>query len=424
MRILLCSSHGCGAWFLLRLQREGHKCDWLLLEPSSPPERRVCKGLVPKPLDSPPADVSDYDLVIFDSTGHGDLADECAKQTLVIGDSSLSSRLEDDRLYGIEIMQQCGIEVPDYETFQTPDEARKFLKDSPKRYVYKPFTPAGGDEQDTDTTYVSESAEDMERCLDQLFADSQGAPFLLQEVVEGTEVSTEGWFDGQQFLFPNHTFEEKKFMAGGYGPNTGCSGNLMWAAGMTRLFDAGVAKLAPFLAAQGYRGMVDLNTIVNEQHVYGLEFTPRFGYDSSATLFSLVDDDLGTWLARIASGDGRTPRLRAEWSAGARYSIPPYPEEVRGRHPRSLPIKGIAVEDAWLNCYLYDAMLDGEGLMTAGVNGNICVPIASGHTPEGAWAGVERLSDKLKIPNMQVRCDLKDTTIERLHRLQEMGWVP
>jgi len=427
VRILLASSHGIGAWFLLRLMREGHQCDWFLL--TSPPrqaERRILRGLIPAPLDAPPTDFSQYDLVIFDSTGHGEFAEEVRKQTPVIGDGELAARLEDDRLFGIQVMEQCGIEVPKYQTFESPDDARKWIEDNPKRYVYKPFTPEG-QEQDCDVTYVSESAEDLIQCLDHLFEDSMHAPFLLQEVVEGEEVATEGWFDGFQFHFPNHTLEEKKFMSGGYGPNTGSAGCLMWATnGPSRLFTHSLGRMAEFLSEHQYRGMIDINTIVNQQHVWGLEFTPRFGYDSSATVFSLIKSNFGEFCHSVITQDGTMEiplSLRAGWAGSVRYSIPPYPEEVAGRHPRDLPIKGVELDDAWLNWFLYDAMLNGEGLVTAGINGLIGCPIACGHTPEGAWKGIDEMQKKIHIPDGQARCDMKDRTLKRLQGLRDMGWV-
>ncbi len=411
---------------MLRLMREGHACDWFLITEPDNAHRRILRGLVPPPLDKPP-DPSAYDLVIFDSTGHGEEAEACREVTPTIGDGLLNSKLEDDRLYGIQVMEQCGIEVPRYSTFANPEMARKWIEKNPARYVYKPFS-VDGQEQDCDVTYVSESAEDLMQCLDHLFEDSMGAAFLLQEVVEGQEVSTEAYFDGHQFYFHNHTLEEKKFMAGGYGPNTGCAGNLVWATnGPSRLFSCGLGRTIDFLRDTGYRGMVDLNTIVNQQHVWGLEFTPRFGYDASASIFSLVESDLGEFFHAIATNDGTQEiplKLRAQWAAAARYSIPPYPEEVKGLHPRDLPIKGVELDDAWLNWFLYDAMLGkGEKLVTAGINGFIGCPIACGHTPEGAWKGIEAMQEKIHIPDGQVRADLRETTMERLCGLREMGWV-
>jgi phosphoribosylamine---glycine ligase len=411
--------------------REGHACDWCVLDEADEKVLKpILKGIIPRALEKPPK-FSQYDLVVFDSTGHGDLADEARQSTTVIGDSVIASRLEDDRLFGIETMEASGIEVPPYAVFDSPDDARKFLEERPKRYVYKPFEPEDPDlHQESDSTYVSESAEDLLRCIDKLYVRALEQPFILQEVVQGIEVATNGYFDGQNFQFITHTIEEKKFMSGCHGPNTGCAGNLIVnPRGAKRLVTAGLLKLVPFLRTVGYRGPLDLNTIVNEQHIYGLEFTPRFGYDSSPTEFSLLDGNLGEFLLRIAIGDTDdvVPQIAQDYAAAARYTIPPYPTEVEGAHPRGLPIKGVALEDAWKNFYLYDAMLDTldgeEALCTAGITGFVGCPIARGNTPSAAWEGVKRLAENFKVPNLQVRSDLTECTIKRLRDVESMGWI-
>lgn len=427
MRILLMSSGGIGCSMLLRLQHEGHVCDWYLIEPE-PRQHKVLSGLIPTPLADKP-DFSPYDLIIFDSTGNGELAEEASKHAPVIGDSALASRLEDDRLYGIQIMEECGIEVPRYETFTEPEAAKEFILEFPKRYVFKPFV-VDGVEQECDTTYVADSAEDLLKVIDKVWHDSHETPFLLQEVVEGVEIAANGYFDGTYFHFVTHTLEEKKFMSGGYGPNTGCSGNLIyWPERENRLIREGIMKLVPFLKGMEYRGPIDLNTIVSENHAYGLEFTPRFGYDSSATEFAMLDGDLGHFLFEIASApDGGyvdhdpTPKPKGRWAASERLTVPPYPEE-NASFTSKLPIKGIDLDWAWANCYMWDARLVDEDLMTVGINGIVCCPVACGHTPEGAWKGVDRIAKPIKFPNLQVRDDLEDSTTKRLNEVREMGWI-
>ena len=427
MRILLCSCGGIGAWFLLRFQEEGHECDWFLIE-SEPRQNRILSGLVPPPLKEEP-DFSAYDLILFDSTGNPEMASEASRQSPVLGDSELASKLEDDRLYGLEAMIESGIEVPPYETFTDPGEAKQFILENPKRYVFKPFVVAG-QEQPPDTTYVSESAEDLIGIIDGLFAESKGSPFLLQEVVEGTEISTEGWFDGDHFHFLNHTLEEKKFMSGNFGPNTGCSGNLVWALDRpNKLCEQGILKLEPFLKEMGYRGMIDLNTIVSENHAYGLEFTPRFGYDASATLFALLDGDLAQFFLEIATApDGGyvdhspVPKIKSHWAASERLTIPPYPEEDAD-FDEELPIKGIDTDHCHTNCYLWDARLKDSKLMTVGVNGIVCCPIATAHTAEGAWSSLKKAAKKIKFANMQCRDDLEESTLKRLREVEAFGWL-
>jgi phosphoribosylamine---glycine ligase len=428
MRILLASSQGYGCHFLLRLMREGHACEWVIIDESEEKYlKNILKGIIPRPLEKSPK-FKNYDLVIFDSTGHGELADEARKDVAVIGDSVTASRLEDDRLFGLETMEQCDIEVPEYTVCGDPDEAREFLKENPNQYVFKPFEPEDPDlHQESDATYVSESAEDMLRCIDKLYARALEQPFILQEVVEGVECATNAWFDGQNFHFLTHTIEEKKFMSGCRGPNTGCAGNLIInPRGAKRLATAGLLKLVPFLRDVGYRGPLDLNMIVSEHHTWGLEFTPRFGYDSSPTEFAMFDGNLGEFLLQIATGpvsaDPMSP-LPYDYAAAARYSIPPYPTEIEGKHPRGVPIKGVPLDDAWKSFYLYDAMESDGELVTAGITGFVGCPIGRGHTPQAAWEAVARLAEDFCVPNCQVRDDLRDATIKRLCQVTELGWL-
>lgn len=412
---------------------EGHSCDWYFVEEPKQAEKRVMRGLIPSPLEAQP-DFSKYDLVIFDCTGHGKLADEARKVTPTIGDSSLATRLEDDRMYGIQVMEQCGIEVPRYETFDNPEEAKKFISKHPVRFVYKPFEIPGEEDQDASATYVSESPDDMVKRIDQLFEQTMHAPFLLQEVVEGIEISTEAWFDGEQFFFHNHTIEKKKLMSGDYGPNTGCAGNLVWNTHPNRLFKQGLGRMQQFLADQNFRGMIDLNTILIRNHALGLEFTPRFGYDATASIFCTIQEHeqhFSEFLYAVATGpigySNNYPILRAKYAASARYSLPPYPEEMPGKHIKGIPITGIKYMDIWHHWFLYDAMVDPEaeefGLQTAGMTGLVCCPIAPGHTPEGAWCGIRDLTKNLKFANMQCRDDLEEATNKIYCEVQEYGWI-
>ena len=433
MRILLASSHAIGAWFLIRLIEEGNQCDWFFVEEPTQAEKRTLRGLIPPPIEKPKFE--DYDLCIFDCTGHGELADQIAKVTPTIGDSVFASRLEDDRLFGIEVMEQCGIEVPRWDSFSNPEAARKFLAKHPSRYVYKPFELPGEEDQDASATYVSDSPEDMAKRLDQLFEQTMHAPFLLQEVVDGIEISTEAYFDGEEFFFHNHTIEKKKLMSGDYGPNTGCAGNLVWNIDQpNKLFRHGLGRAKEFLGDSGFRGMIDLNTIVCRNHAFGLEWTPRFGYDASASIFCTIQEHetyFSEFLHSIATGpvepNTNPIKLRAKYAASQRYSIPPYPEEMPGRHSRGIPIKGINPLEIPHHWFLYDAMVDPEpdedGLITAGTTGFVCCPIAPGHSPEGAWYGVRNLTKNIKFANMQVRDDLEECTIKIYKDLQEYGWL-
>ena len=416
MKILLVSYSGYGLWFTLRLQDEGHRVDYYLLDRKY---ENVLRGIAPEPFFKKP-DFSKYDLVIFDLTGKPALAEQSIKVTPTLGDSNLATTLEDERLFGIEVMEKVSIKVPPYEVFSDVETAKKFLLETKKRYVFK---PNGGQEQETASTYVSTSYEDMLKYIDRLEQMSHGVEFILQEVVNGVEVSTEAWFNGEEFFLINCTLEEKKFMEGRKGPNTGCSGNLVWTFEREpQIFKQGLGKIKDFLASSGYVGMIDLNTIATQSDLYGLEWTPRFGYDASQTLFSLIDSDLGEIFEAVASGGKPNISFNNDFAAAVRLSIPPYPSECEGYYQKEVPIENIEPEDIE-HIYLYDAMLENdETLVTAGLGGFIACPIHAGRSIEEAFAGVKEWIKKIKVPDLQYRQDIYKCTKDRYEALSRMGW--
>lgn len=423
MRIALSSYSGYGAWFILRLLKEGHRVDYYL---SQPDYQNVLRGIVPKPFVRQKGqkgypDYGKYDLSLFDLTGRERQAEFSASLCPTIGDGSFNCAAEDDRNYGIEIMEQCGVPVPPYEKFTDVQTAKTFIGKSGKRYVYK---PDGGQDQDTDTTYVSSDADDMSNYLDKVFAKTKGAPFILQEFIQGTEVSVEGWFNGEEFYLLNCTIEEKKFMNGGKGPNTGCSGNLIFTFGNTepKVYRDGLAKMKPFLKSIGYTGMIDLNTIATPHGLYGLEWTPRFGYDASAALLQIYSGNFGEAIYRIATGQIPESSWRAEFCAGVRLSIPPYPSEIRGKHPAGITVSGIDEED-YDKTFMYDLELQKNELVTAGHSGLIAVPMGTGNSIAEAFDEVDNRIKRIKMPQMQYRTDIEKVTHRRYAELDKDGWL-
>lgn len=419
LRIALNSYTGYGAWFTHRLINEDHKVDYYLTEPDY---ENILAGIVPSPYVKARGskgypNYAKYDLSLFDLTGRQRQAEFSASLCPTIGDGAFNCAVEDDRMFGIEAMEACGIQVPPYERFTDVGAAKKYVAKSDKRFVYK---PDGGQENDTDTTYVASSPEDMLGQIDKLFAKTKGSPFILQEFIKGTEVSVEGWFNGDDFYLVNVTLEEKKFMNKNYGPNTGCAGNLVfYLRESSELYIQGLGKMRDYLRSISYTGMIDLNTIATPQGLYGLEWTPRFGYDASATLFQMYSGDLGEMIHKIATGHVPDQSWKAEFAAGTRISIPPYPTEIKGKHPQGLQIKGIEPED-YGSIYMYDVMKEGKNLVSAGHSGFICVPMGCGTMGE-AWAQVDAKIDKLKIPNMQIRTDVQKSTTDRYYELSRMG---
>jgi phosphoribosylamine--glycine ligase len=422
VRICVASLFGEGLWFAHRMASEGHDVSAVVSE------ERYAQALGGMVAVMPGAEVyvaSKYDLIVWDCTGSGKDADKARLEAPSIGDSTLADELEENREFSLDFMQKCGIQVAPWEVFTDPSDAIRHIKKTKKRYVFKPI----GDQDDKSTTYVSRSAEDLLRYFDVLFRSAKVSKFVLQEYVAGTEVGTQVYINETGYYALNHTLETKKLLNGDVGPNTGCSGSLVWLANRDNLlFEKGLKKAIQPLQEMGYVGPIDLNTIVNQEGCWGLEFCPRFGYDADALLTRLIGLNWGDFLYAIAADERPAEIIQKHtFCASVRLSIPPYPCEGLPEkfYKAGVPIEGLT-EKNFDRFFVYDVRRrseDSDDLETAGICGWIGSPLAVGETLGQAVDGAYAMLKEVRVPNGMYRTDVGHNTAKRYAELREAGWL-
>jgi phosphoribosylamine---glycine ligase len=418
MRICLASQFGEGNWLAWKMQQEGHEVCSVV---SDEQYAQALGGMIETVTDE--IDPGAADLIVFDATGNGKDADKAREATPTIGDSVLADTLEEDRLYALDFMTRCGLKVAPYEAFDNPADGIRHIKKRDTRLVFKPT----GEQDDKSTTYVSRSAEDMLRYFDVLFRSAKVSQYILQDYVEGIEASTEVYINETGYYALNGTIETKKFMNGDLGPNTGCSGSLCWMFPKeNELFEKGLKKCVEPLQEMGFTGPIDLNTIVNRDGCWALEFTPRFGYDATALLTRLLPVGFGDFLYAIASGE-RPPNLsmtKHPFCASVRLSIPPYPSDGLPDkfYKEGVPIEGL-YEKNLDRFFIYDVRKRGEGdeLETAGLCGWVGSPMAVGEHPGQAFEGAYAMLKEVTVPQGQYRTDVCEVACRRYLQLRNGG---
>lgn len=411
MKFAMFSKCGEGAQVLYRIACEGNDVRLHIKEKEY---RRNWDGLVPK-VNEVNSFIDHDTIILFDFSGMGDLADDLRKSGYkVFGASSFADKLEEDRAFGLEFMDKCGIKFPATREFDVDDleEAKKYIASREAKLAFKP----SGESLPCHLTYCAEDEEDLIRYIDYVYQyfGKDIESFVLQDFVEGDIISSELFFDGKKACYPaNHTIEAKKFLAGDLGPSVGCSGNLVWAEfNDCYIVQEGIGRVEDELIKEQFCGQLDLNAIVNEKGTFGLEWTPRFGYDSIPSLLPLIEGDVAEFFYKMATGNGRM-KLKDGFSAGVRFTIPPYPIEPEHLKPilkespnLGVPIRGFDVNDI-CNLYFFEIMLDDQDSIVHG-DGTGVLGVAGGIADESkeAFTAAYELLERAKVPDLQYRNDL------------------
>src|SRR5262245_28414501 len=313
---------GDTAW---EVSKEGHDVRYFI---GNEEERQIADGFVTKS-DDWQRDVDWADVVVFDDVlGQGTEAQKVRQAgKLVVGGTSYSDRLEDDRAFGQQELRGAGVSIVPQRDFTSFDDAIEFVRANPHRYVIKPSGEAqnlkgllfvGEEEDGRDVLQV---LDDYKRAWSDRIRD-----FQLQRRIQGVEVAAGAFFNGRDFVSPICVnFEHKKLFPGDIGPATGEMGTAMFWSEPNRLFNATLKKMEPRLRDEGYVGYIDINCIVNANGIYPLEFTSRFGYPTISIQQEGLLTPIAELLHGLASGTLNRAKARGGFQVGVRIVVPPFP---------------------------------------------------------------------------------------------------
>jgi phosphoribosylamine--glycine ligase len=368
-------------------------------------------------------------IILFETATAGEMQDELRRDGFnVVGGSAVGDRLETDRAYGQKVLRDLGFQTAASSIEHGFDAAIARVREKPKRYVFK----LNGADWPSASTYVGQlsSGSDVIALLEGMkrtWTRDEVPECMLMDHVEGVEVGIGAFFNGHCFLSPpNLDWEHKRFFPGDIGEMTGEMGTIVTYRGAERLFEATLARLAPLLAESGYCGYINLNTIVNAEGVWPLEFTARFGYPGFAILSALHDEGWDSLLQVVTSRERTEFRTKSGLAAGVVLTVPPFPyPDGYAELGKGTPVcfdDSLTDADREFLHYGELTMLNGQ-LATAGVIGYAMVVTGVGQTIEAATGDAYRRVRKVVIPNMRYRNDIGGRFNENLETLKQLGWI-
>jgi phosphoribosylamine---glycine ligase len=409
------------AW---QIAKEGHEVRYFIADKK---ERDIADGFVAKSKDWE-KDKDWADIIVFDDTlGQGEKAQALRKEgKIVIGGTTYSDKLEDDRSFGQEELKKAGVNIIPYGEFESFDNAIEHVTQNPGRYVIK---PSGEAQNIKRRLFVGEEddGQDVIRMLEaykKAFADEIKV-FQLQRRMIGVEVAVGAFFNGKSFIYPvNINFEHKKLFPGDIGPPTGEMGTSMFWSGPNQLFNQTLLKMEPKLAEEGYVGYIDVNCIVNNNGIYPLEFTARFGYPTISIQQAGMITPIGQFFWDLANGLDPKLKVRSGFQIGVRIVVPPFPfddDETFEAFSKNSAI--VFKKPPADETHIEDVKQLNSQWLIAGTSGVILIIVGTGQTMKQAKAQVYSRIKNVLIPNMYYRTDIGDRWEEDSDRLHNWGYL-
>ncbi|HXV58318.1 MAG TPA: phosphoribosylamine--glycine ligase [Gaiellaceae bacterium] len=256
--------------------------------------------------------------------------------------------------------------------------------------------------------FVCREDEDVAPAVER--ALTLGDRVVVEELLEGEELSLFALCDGAEALplLPAQDF--KRLHDGDEGPNTGGMGSYAPVPGVDRervdeIVDAVHRPVLAELARRGtpFQGLLYAGLMLTEDGLRVLEFNCRFGDPETQAILPLLEGDLLEALAACASGSLAGVALAAAPGAAVTVVLaaPGYPESPE----TGVPVAGLAEaeDEGALVFHAGTAVREGR-LVSAG--GRVLDVTALGPTVADARERAYRAVERVDFPGVQYRLDI------------------
>ena len=273
----------------------------------------------------------------------------------IFGPSREAARIETSKRFAKELMIRAGIPTARAVQHSDAKEAKAALADFGSPVVIKASGLAGGK-----GVVVAQSTAEAERAIDAMLSDrvfgAAGREILIEEFMDGEEISLFAITDGQQALPLLAAQDHKRLLEGDFGPNTGGMGAYaptslakpeLVAQAMSEIVRPTLAAMRD--AGSPFAGLLYTGLMVTQDGPKVVEFNCRFGDPETQALMPLMDSSLLELIAAVAGGGSLSRAKAPDWkplsSVTTVVAAAGYPKEPRTGDTIHLPPpeKGVEV---------------------------------------------------------------------------------
>ena len=330
----------------------------------------------------------------------------------VVGPGADGARLESSKRFAKDLMALAGVPTARHRAFRRADraEAEAYLAGQPYPLVVKASGLAAGKGVFICRNPI-EAEDALRACWEARRFGDAGEEVVVEEFLEGREVSLIAVTDGVSYrLFPP-VMDYKRAGEGGAGPNTGGMGAVSPVAHADEAFVAKaearvLQPLLELLLKEGiaYSGFLFLGLMEVKGEPYVLEFNVRMGDPEAQALMPLVESDLAELLLSLGKRELQAAPLA--FSGRASAAVVCASKGYPGAYEKGFEITGLEGLPADVRVFHAGTARQDGKLVTAG--GRVLTVTATGPDAASAAETARRAAEQIQFEGRFFRSDIGD----------------
>ncbi len=337
----------------------------------------------------------------------------------VFGPSKEAAYLEGSKVFSKQMMTKYGIPTAQYEIFSNANEAKHYVIETEMPVVIKADGLAAGK-----GVIICETAEQAVTAVTQImeqkiFGDS-GNKIVIEEKLEGEEISIFALTDGETILPLISARDHKRAYDNDQGPNTGGMGafspNPQFSdTDIQEMVRLAIEPLVKGMKNEGkpFRGVLFAGIMMTAKGPYVLEYNARFGDPETEVILPRLKSDIVPLFQQIS--DGRLTTTQLNWDLRPCMTVVMVSGGYPGSYAKGHVIHGLQAATQRKDVCVFHAGTafdDSKQIVSAG--GRVLAVTAWGDTMREAFERVYQAVSDIKFKDAYFRRDIGRKTLEVL----------
>ncbi|MES3031945.1 MAG: phosphoribosylamine--glycine ligase [Patescibacteria group bacterium] len=342
-----------------------------------------------------------------------------AENLRIWGPTKAASELEWSKAYAKDFMKRQGIPTAKYQVFTDYEQAKIYVDKGSLPVVIKASGLALGK-----GVTVAQTKEEAVKTLEQILINkifgNAGNEVVIEEYLEGTEISIHAISDGTSWQIFPASQDHKRIFDGNVGPNTGGMGTIAPLPFVDSTVLARIEKeiIGPAILGmkkegRPFVGILYPGIMLTKDGPKVFEFNARFGDPETQTYMRLLDTDLLDIVD--ASIDGRIADLKIKWkentyACNIAIASGGYP----GSYQKGKMISGMEEAQAQPDIIVFHAgtKIARQDLAIITNGGRVLGISATGNTLEETIQKAYKAIEKISFEGMQYRKDIGKSALK------------